>query len=73
VMEFKEINQPDGSIQVTVGDKTLTCPVCGNNCYHERGSIMNTRLREFFNVAWTSDKATNFVCTGCGYVFWFLI
>ncbi|MGD0579844.1 MAG: hypothetical protein ABSC08_13050 [Bryobacteraceae bacterium] len=72
-MDFKEIEQPDGSIQVTLDGKPLTCLVCGNNCYHERGSMMNTRVREFFNVAWTGDKATNFVCTNCGYVFWFLI
>ena len=72
-MEFKEIPLPDNSIQVTLDGKLLTCPACGNNCYHERTSMMNTRLREFFNVAWTGDKATNFVCTNCGYVFWFLI
>ena len=72
-MNFQEIAQQDGSIQVTLDGKPLSCLVCGNNSYHEKNSMLNTRAREFFNVAWTGDKTTNFVCTKCGYVFWFLI
>ena len=72
-MDLQEIKLDDGAIEVTLGGKPLTCVVCGNGRYHERGSLLNTRGGEFFGFAWADEKATNFVCTKCGYVFWFLI
>lgn len=72
-MDFREFRQEDGSIVVTFDDKPLTCVVCSNTTFHEKGALLNTRAGEWFNFAWAEDKATNFVCTKCGYVFWFLI
>ena len=71
-MDLQEIEQDDGSIIVTFDAKPLTCVVCGNNRYHQRGSLLNTRGGAFFGLAWAADKATNYVCTKCGYIFWFL-
>jgi len=72
VTDLQEIEQDDGSIIVTFDGKPLTCVVCGNNRYHERGSLLSARGKEFFGLAWTADKAKNYICTRCGYIFWFL-
>jgi hypothetical protein len=72
-MEFQEIKQDDGSIKVTLNAKPLTCVVCGNKHFHERGSLLNSRGGEFFGFAWADDKATNFISTNCGHILWFLI
>jgi hypothetical protein len=71
-MDLQTSTQSDGSLQVTFDGKPLICVVCGNDHFDERGSLLNTRGGEFLNLAWAEDKATNFVCTRCGYIFWFL-
>jgi hypothetical protein len=72
-MKIEETRQDDGSIQVTLDGKPLICLICGNQRFHERSSLLNTRSGEFFGMAWTDPKATNFVCINCGYIFWFLV
>jgi len=71
-MDLQKLEQADGSLQVTFDGKPLTCVVCGYDNFEERDSLLNTRAGEFLNLAWAEDKATNFVCNRCGYMFWFL-
>jgi hypothetical protein len=71
-MDMQKIEQEDGTIAVTLDGKPLKCPVCGNEGYQERASLLNSRGGEFFGLAWAEDNATNFVCAKCGYVYWFL-
>lgn len=68
---FSEIKQPDGSVEVMLGNQALTCLVCRNQRFRERTSLLNSRGGELFGVAWADKSATNFICTNCGYVFWF--
>jgi hypothetical protein len=67
-----ETTREDGSIEVAIGDKALTCVVCGNPAFHERNSLLNTRFATFLNLDWTNAQAINYICTRCGYIFWFL-
>ena len=72
-MTLREIPQGDGLIRVDAGGKPLVCPVCQNETYHERTSLIHSRLSAFFRVDWASgDTAVNFVCSRCGFIFWFL-
>ena len=71
-MDLQKLKQSDGSFQVTFDGKPLTCVVCGNDHFDERGSRLKTRRGEFLNLSWAEDEATNFVCNRCGYMFWFL-
>jgi len=68
-MDMEAIKQDDQSFEVTFDAKPLTCMVCGNNRFDKRGSLLNSRSGEFFGMAWADEKATNFVCTKCGYIF----
>jgi hypothetical protein len=61
----------DGCVEVTVAGKPLTCVVCGNTSFHERDSLLNTRLATFFNFDWANAAAINYICTRCGYIYWF--
>ena len=72
-MNITETKQVDGSIAVMLDARPLTCLVCGHNRFHERSSLLNSRGGEFFGVAWADTKATNFICTNCGYIHWFLV
>jgi predicted RNA-binding Zn-ribbon protein involved in translation (DUF1610 family) len=72
-MQIEIDEQSDGSVQVMLDEKPLTCPACGNQLFIERGFLLNTRSGEFFGLAWADDKASNFVCNRCGYIFWFLL
>jgi hypothetical protein len=72
-MCIEERQLEDGSIGVTVLGKPLMCAACGNDRYRERGSLLNSRGGEFFGFAWADQKATNFICTQCGYLHWFLV
>jgi hypothetical protein len=71
-VEFREIERGGGAIEVEVDGRKLTCAVCAGQQFHERNSMLNTRLATFFNVDWANKEATNYICTQCGYIFWFL-
>lgn len=61
----------DGCVEVSVHGKPLACVVCGNGSFHERDSLLNTRLATFFNFDWANAAAINYICTRCGYIHWF--
>ena len=71
-MDIQEIERGDGTIEVQVGERRLTCTVCGCSQFHERNSLLNTRAASFFNVDWANKEATNYICAQCGYIFWFI-
>jgi hypothetical protein len=71
IMEFHEHAQADGTIEVSAEGKPLTCVVCGSSRFCERNYLLNTRGATFFNFDWANSEATNYVCSKCGYVFWF--
>ncbi len=71
-MAWEEHSQGDGTVQVQGFGTTLKCPVCGEIRFHERNSLLNTRLATFFNFDWANKEARNYICATCGYVFWFL-
>jgi len=71
-MTLQEIDRGDGTIEVQVGDRRLTCTVCGYQQIHERNSLLNTRAATFFKLDWANKEATNYICAQCGYIFWFL-
>ncbi len=68
---FQEIDRGDGTIEVQIGDRRLACAVCGNQQFHERNSLLNTRVATFFKFDWANKEATNYICAQCGYIFWF--
>ena len=72
-MALQETQLEDGSIAVTVDARRLLGTDCGNDRYRERGSLLNSRSGELFGIAWADQKATNLICTHCGYIHWFLI
>ncbi|MGA2260118.1 MAG: hypothetical protein ABSH28_01645 [Acidobacteriota bacterium] len=69
---LRELPQADGTIEVDACGRRLSCVVCGNTTFHERNSLLNTRLATFFKFDWANAQAVNYICTRCGYVFWFL-
>lgn len=72
-MTLIEQDGGDGTIQVRVGaNRQLTCSVCGGQRFHERNSLLNTRMATFFKVDWANKEATNYICVECGYIFWFM-
>lgn len=50
----------------------LKCPVCGNNQFWHRTTLMNTKGASFFGFDWANKEADNYVCSECSYVMWFL-
>jgi len=69
---FQEDRQPDGTVKVTVYTHPLRCPVCGNETFRERTTLLNTKGMAFFNLEWANKSAENFICARCGYIYWFL-
>jgi hypothetical protein len=70
---FEETPQDDGTIAVKAYGHDLTCPVCQGQRFHERSSLLNTKMMTFFKLDWANKEATNFICAQCGYIFWFLL
>jgi predicted nucleic-acid-binding Zn-ribbon protein len=66
-----ETTTTEGSVEVSVAGRALACVVCGNATFHERDSLLNTRLATFFKLDWANAQAINYICTRCGYIHWF--
>jgi hypothetical protein len=59
--------EADGSLSVSIDGAALACVVCRNDKFHKRTS----QLPRQFGLDWLDSGTTNFVCTNCGYIFWF--
>ena len=49
----------------------LRCPICGNNKFSKRKSLLNTRFLTFFKLDWANQGAINYICNQCGHIIWF--
>jgi hypothetical protein len=57
--------------KVKVKGKNLVCPVCSNDEFWRRTTLMNTSGMTFMGWDWLNREGENFICSNCGYVFWF--
>ncbi|PLX19919.1 MAG: hypothetical protein C0599_10025 [Salinivirgaceae bacterium] len=57
---------------VSIEGNKLICPICTGKQFWTRKTLMNTTGMSFFNLDWANKKATNYICTHCGYVYWFM-
>jgi predicted nucleic-acid-binding Zn-ribbon protein len=72
-MQFIEHAVEDGTFEVEMSSgKQLMCLICGHNLFHERSTLLNTRVAAIFHIDWANPEAKNFVCSRCGYIHWFL-
>ncbi len=58
--------------QYLIKGHPLECPVCKNDTFWMRETLMNTKGLTFFKLEWANQQAQNYVCNNCGYVHWFL-
>lgn len=47
---ISENRLPDGTLKVLIVEKELSCLVCGNNTFHQRTALLNSRANEFFGL-----------------------
>lgn len=57
--------------EVKVCGNKLICPVCKNEKFWNRTTLMNTSGMTAMGMDWLNKEADNYICTKCGYVFWF--
>ena len=58
--------------QIFKEGKQLTCPICNNNNFYQRKTQLNTRGASLLGVDWANKNSQNYICSNCGYIFWFL-
>ncbi len=58
--------------QRIINGNTLECPVCKNDTFWMRKTLMNTKGMTFFKLDWANKEAQNYICDSCGYVHWFI-
>ncbi len=46
----------------------LQCPICGNNRFSKRKTLLNTRLLTFLKLDWANQGAINYICNLCGHI-----
>jgi len=51
--------------------KKLECPLCRNDKFWQRETLMNTRGMTYIGIDWMNREAENHICGRCGYIFWF--
>jgi DNA-directed RNA polymerase subunit RPC12/RpoP len=71
-MDIQEIAATEDTLELDMAGRRLACTVCGNKTFRKRETVMSSRAKAFFHMEWAGEKATNYICTECGYVFWFL-
>lgn len=58
--------------EISVQGNKLECPICKNDKFWPKETLMNTPGLTFFGLEWANKAATNYICDSCGYVYWFL-
>lgn len=62
----------DEAIPILRAGHPLVCPHCRNEKFFQRSWQLNTAGMTFFNLDWLNDSATNYVCSRCGRIEWFV-
>ena len=52
-------------------DKEILCPICQNNEFKARRTLMAKKTAAIFDVEYLSHSARNFICTKCKHILWF--
>jgi hypothetical protein len=50
----------------------LICPICKGKDFDDRTSMLNSRGMTFLGLDWANQGAINYICSSCGYIFWFI-
>lgn len=50
----------------------LVCPICGGKMFYDRKTLMNTMGMTFMGYDWLNAEATNYICSDCSYIYWFM-
>jgi hypothetical protein len=65
--------QPNRSAEeIIVANHELVCPICQGRRFWHRRTLMNTPGMALLDIDWANKQADNFICDGCGYIFWFM-
>ena len=72
LLDEKDSLQTEETAERIVQGRKLICPVCGNNQFWKRKTLMNTPGMTFMGLDWANREAENYVCDSCGYIMWFL-
>lgn len=51
--------------------KEIICPICGNNEYKARRTLLTTKVAAYFETEVFGHTARNFICTKCKHILWF--
>ena len=57
--------------EVVIEGNKLSCPVCRHDQFWRRTTLLNTRGLTFMDWDWANKNAQNYVCSKCGYMYWF--
>jgi len=57
--------------ETTVNGVKLVCPICKNDKFWDRATLMNTAGMTFLGIEYFNEEAVNHICSKCGYIFWF--
>jgi hypothetical protein len=60
------------AVRASLGEMSITCQVCKNDLFRERGVKLNSTGGELFNLAWADETATGLICLRCGFVHLFV-
>lgn len=55
-------------VSASIGDRTISCLICGGGGFWQREVKLNTSGMEFLDMGWANESALGLVCAGCGYV-----
>ena len=59
------------SKEVVIEGNKLSCPVCHHDQFWRRTTLLNTRGLTFMDWDWANKNAQNYVCSKCGFMYWF--
>jgi hypothetical protein len=58
--------------QYKIKGKLLVCPICGGTHFDTRKTLLTSSASALMNLEWTDTQADNYICSECGYIYWFL-
>ncbi|MFC5402709.1 hypothetical protein [Cohnella soli] len=54
------------------GERTISCPCCGNDSFDKDFRMLNSRGASFLGLDWANKNATILICDNCTHILWFM-
>ena len=72
LLDNKDEQQKEKTVELTIKDKTVACPLCQNKKFWKHQVSSNSAEASLFGFDSINHQIETYTCDSCGYLMWFV-